>query len=67
MALSKLWKKVSPIGIRLELPHELKCHPVFKVTALKIHHESSIFNKRYTSLPPPVTDLDLKDTLSTKF
>ena len=56
----KVLEKISPNAIRLELPHQLKwlCHPVFNVTALKKHHESGQFDGRYTSPPPPITDLD---------
>ena len=48
---------VSPNAFRLLLPHQLRCHSVFKVTALKKYHQNT-FEERYTEPPPPITDLD---------
>ena len=48
---------VSPNAFRLQLSHQLCCHPVFNVTALKKYHQNT-FEERYTEPPPPITDLD---------
>ena len=48
---------VSPNAFRLQSPHQLRCHPVFNVTALKKYHQNT-FKERYTEPPPPITDLD---------
>ena len=48
---------VSPNAFRLQLPHQLRCHPVFNVSALKKYHENT-FEGRYSEPPPPITDLD---------
>ena len=45
----RVLEKISPNAIRLELPHELKCHPVFNVRALKKHYSSTEFDGRYVS------------------
>ena len=54
----KVLEKISPNAIRLELPHELNCHPVFNVSALKKHYSSTEFDGRYVEPPLPMTDLD---------
>ena len=48
---------VSPNACGLQLPHQLHCHPVFNVTALKTYHQNT-FEELYTEPPPPITDLD---------
>ena len=51
--------EISPNALRLELPHQLKCHPVFNVCCLeKNTMKSSQIDGRYTSPPPLITDLD---------
>ena len=51
------WLKITTNAFRLDLPHQLKCHPVFNITALKKFHQNE-FEGRYTPPPPPITDRD---------
>ena len=53
----RVTERITTNAYRLDLPHQLKCHPVFNVTALKKHCHSD-FEGRYTPPPPPITDLD---------
>ena len=41
----------------LELPHTIRCHPEFNVSALRHYVENTIPRRRLPT-PPPVTDLD---------
>ena len=53
----KVTERITTNAFRLDLPHQLKCHPVFNITALKKFHQNE-FEGRYTPPPPPITDLD---------
>ena len=53
----KVLQRVGPNAYRLELPHTVRCHPVFNVSALKKYHQNSIAG-RVQSPPPTITDLD---------
>ena len=50
-------EKVGANAYRLKLPHILRCHPVFNVSALRRYTQNS-FPGRTQPPPPPVTDLD---------
>ena len=50
-------REIGPNALELELPPELKCHPVFNVTALKRFHVNDIPGRQQPP-PPPLTDLD---------
>ena len=52
----KVTKRITTNAFRLD-PHQLKCHPVYNITALKKFHQNE-FEGRYTPPPPPITDLD---------
>ena len=53
----KVTERITTNAFRLDLPHQLKCHPVFNITALKKFHQNE-FEGRYTPPPPPITDQD---------
>ena len=53
----RIQAKIGANAFRLELPRELRCHPVFNVTALKRYEENTIPG-RHQPPPPPFTDLD---------
>ena len=53
----KITEKVSTNAFRLDLPFQLRCHPVFNVSALKKYYKNTI-EGREVEPPPPITDLD---------
>ena len=54
----KVTERITTNAFRLDLPHQLKCHPVFNITALKKFHQNEFEGRyRYTPPPPPITDL----------
>ena len=53
----KVLKRFGPNAYRLELPHSVRYHPVFNVSALKKYHQNSIAGR--VQYPPfPITDPD---------
>ena len=53
----KVTERITTNAFRLDLPPQLKCHPVFNITDLKKFYQNE-FEGRYTPPPPPITDLD---------
>ena len=49
----KVTERITTNAFRLDLSHQLKCHPVFNITALKKFHQNE-FEGRYTPPPPPI-------------
>ena len=48
---------MSANAFRLDLPFQLRCPPVFNVSALKKYYKNTI-EGREVEPPPPITDLD---------
>ena len=53
----KFLEKVSSNAFRVDLPFQLRCHPVFNVSALKKYNKN-VLEGRTVEPPPPITDLD---------
>ena len=53
----KITEKITTNAFGLDFPHQLKCHPIINVTALKKFHQNE-FEGHYTPPPSPITDLD---------
>ena len=53
----RISKKVGANAFQLELPHTLRCHPVFNVSALRRYEENTMPGRKQPT-PPPITDLD---------
>jgi len=53
----RITQKVSSNAFRLALPHTIRAHPVFNVTALKKYH-ANVLPGRAPPVPPPIIDAD---------
>ena len=53
----EILERIGANAYRLQLPHTLRCHPVFNVSGLKKYFQSTI-EGRQEEPPPPVIDLD---------
>ena len=51
----RITEKITANAFRLDLPHQLKCHPVFNITALKKFHQSE-FEEHYTPVTATTDD-----------
>ena len=52
-------KQINLVAYRLELPTSMKVHPVFHVSLLEAHNESTILGRRQPQ--PPVVEIDSHD------
>ena len=52
----RITQQVAPNAFRLSLPHNIKAHPVFNITALKLYNANKI-QGRIDPTPSPVTDI----------
>ena len=55
--LFKVLEKLSSNAFRVDLPFQLRCHPVFNVSALKKYNKN-VLEGWTVEPPPPITDLD---------
>ena len=53
----KIVKVINNNEFRLDLPHYMRSHPVFNVSALK-HYQRNAIVGRQVEPPPPITDAD---------
>ena len=53
----KIVKAINNNAFRLDLPHYMRSHPIFNVSALKHYHGNEIVG-RQVEPPPPITDAD---------